>query len=129
VGALQFWAMENLLVAAFRLIKEWPRKYLVYLAADDNSQVNACFSWRFLKTAKETHHFIGGSWKQPRKPSFSWRFVKTAKLIHPLLDGLHKQPRKPTFSLAVYNNSQGITFSWRFSATAKETLYSLAAQF
>jgi len=40
------------------------------LAADDNNQVNACFSWRFLKTAKETHHFLGGSWKQPIKPIF-----------------------------------------------------------
>jgi len=62
-------------------------------------------------------------------PSFPWRFIKTAKLINSLLGSFYEQPRKPTVSLAVYKNSQEITFSWRFSATAKETLYSLAARF
>ena len=73
----------------------------MFLAANQNGQGKTPFSWRLGQTAKERHRFLG-----------CW----------------DKQPRKHTFSLAANKNSQENILFWLFVVTAKETLYSLAAE-
>jgi len=73
------------------------------------------FSWRATETAKEKHQFLGGSGKQPRKS-----IVSLAVRSHSQGNTL--------FFLAANKNCQEIIFFWLFVVTAKETLYSLAAE-
>ena len=75
--------------------------FTIFLAAQQCSQGNTYFSWRPTKTAKEKHSFLGAS---------------------------AKQPRKHTFFLVANKNSQENILFWLFVVTAKEMLYSLAAE-
>jgi len=59
--------------------------------------------------------FLAANQNSQGKTPFSWRLGQTAKEIHIFLGG--------------YQNSQENIFFWMFVVTAKEMLYSLAAEF